>query len=113
MKKILLGLVVVCSIFVLAGCGVNKDMIGTYKGIEITEGKTTYNEALLDKLGVTVSLEVKSDGTAVLNLAGDKTKLKYDSKYFKDGNSKSKYTYKNGKITMTSDETRMVFRKSK
>ena len=114
MKKILFSLVVICSICLLAGCGgVNKDMIGTYKGIEMKEGKTTYNEETLDKLGVAFTLEVKKDGKAVLNLAGEKTELTYNSKYFKNDDGRSEYKFKNNKIIMTSDDTSMTFRKVK
>ena len=113
MKRLLLCFVVLCSVFLLAGCGsVNKDMVGTYKGIEMTEGDTTYDEKTLDTLGVSFTLEVKDDGTAILDLAGDKTKLKYDSKYFSDSESKSKYTFKDGVLTISSEDASMVFKKN-
>lgn len=115
MKKLLLSLVLVCSLFLLVGCtgNSNKDMVGTYKGVEMTEGDTTYDEETLDKLGVGFSLEVKEDGTAVLDLAGDKTELKYDGKYFSDGESKSAYTFKDDTITISAEDMSLVFKKNK
>ena len=62
--------------------------------------------------GVGFTLEVKDDGTAVLDLAGDKTNLKYDSKFFSDSESKSKYTFKDGVLTISSEDASMVFKKN-
>lgn len=116
MKKFLLVFVALFCTVLLVGCGSDykKKMAGSYTMIEMKSGKETITAKQLKSLGVEATLEVKADGTAKLDLAGDKTELKFDKKYFTDkksGKEKIKYTVKGKKLTMEDDDTSMVFEK--
>lgn len=108
-KKILFSLVIIIGVFALVGCGSN--MVGKYSIYTVSEGKTTFKEDQLKTLGVDYKLEVKSDKTAVMKLAGEEYKMKYNDKYFITKNDKTKYTFKDGKIIFAKDNMKMVFKK--
>ena len=115
-KKVLFLCVLLLSVFVVAGCekGGNKAVVGEYKIVEAVEGETTIKGSDLEKYGIKYTLSVKDNGTAVLEMSGEKEDLKYDGKYFyskSDKSDKVPYTYKDGKLTLAQDGLSMTFEK--
>ena len=111
MKKILLCLVVFLGVFALVGCG--KNIAGKYELYEAKSGETVFNADQIKSLGIKYTLDVKSNGKATMDLAGEKMNMTYDDKYFTYKGEKQKYTYKNGKITFAANGVEMTFKKTK
>ncbi len=115
-KKLVIG-IAIAAVVIIAVLAIvltkGSSIVGKYNLESMTMGGETIKAAQLKELGGTATIEFKKDGTGVMNLFGDKTKFKYDKKYIIVDKEKSKYTYKDGKITMSEDGTKIVFTKAK
>lgn len=116
MKKILGFLSVLIITIMLTACG-NKSMVGTYELYEMEENGEKMDASTFTNLGITFSLVIEDGNKAYLDMAGDKTELTYDDKVFtgKDeetGEEESiPYTLDGDKITLSMDESKIVFKK--
>lgn len=110
-KKILFGLVILLSVFTLVGCG--KSIAGKYELYTAKSGETKFTAKQIKSLGINYTLEVKSNNKATMKLGSEKMEMTYDDKYFKYKGEKTKYTYKDGKITFGDDSMEMTFKKTK
>lgn len=116
MKKFLLVFVALFCTVLLVGCGTEyrKKMAGTYVISSMKSDSETVTAEQMKKLGIKYELVVKDDGTALLNMGDDKTKLEYDEKYFNekgDSKSKIKYSIKGKTLTLSDDDMSMEFKK--
>ena len=120
MKKFLGGLLLVVLVFGMTACGKDKkeektDIVGTYKMVEMTAGDESLKAEDLEEYGLVYTLKVNKDKTATLSIGDeDSEKLKYDDKYFfpeDDEDDKVAYTVKGNKLTLSDDDTKMIFEK--
>ena len=121
MKKFLGGLLLVVLVFGMTACGSKKDddkkadIVGEYKMVEMTAGDESLKAEDLEEYGLVYTLKVNKDKTATLSIGDeDSEKLKYDDKYFfpeDDEDDKVAYTVKGNKLTLSDDDTKMVFEK--
>ncbi len=112
MKKILLVLVLLCSVLFITGCG-KESIVGNYKIVEIVEGDTTLDKNKIKDNNINYTLKVKKDKTAVLNL-DERINLKYNDKYFystEDSSDKVAYTFIDNKVIMEIDDLKLTFEK--
>ncbi len=122
MKKFLGGLLLVVLVFGMTACGSkdkkeskSTDIVGTYKMVEMTAGDESIKGEELEEYGLVYTLKVNKDKTATLSLGEDDAeKLKYDDKYFfpeDDEDDKVSYKVDGKKLTLSDDDTKMVFEK--
>jgi hypothetical protein len=72
--------------------------------------------AMMKAFGITITLEMKEDGTGYMETYGQKTEFTWDDKTIKgkddDGTEQSmNYTYSDGKLTLEQEGEKMVFTK--
>ena len=138
-KKVVALLVLISmivSIMALTGCGKKNDnlekelensvqslvdsidasaMVGKYELIEMTADGENYGKEELDALksfGMTITLELKEDGTGVMDIYGQQTELTYDSKSMTIDGDKMSFTKSEDIITLEKDNEKMVFKKT-
>ncbi|MBR3153156.1 MAG: hypothetical protein IKF52_06135 [Clostridia bacterium] len=91
-----------------------KEVVGKYDLIEMSEGDETYTESDLETLktmGLSITMELKDDGTGVMTMYGEDEEFEYDEKNITVNGVKTEYKYKDGKLTVEEDDTKMVFEK--
>lgn len=84
------------------------DRVGTYELAELYVDGEDYSSAIAAS-GESFSLVLYADGTACLNSSDGEFNFKWDEQYFDYGDSKSPYTFENGKLTLEEDGMKMVF----
>ena len=117
MKKTASIILTFLFVLTLASCAsMKKKIVGTYEltkaegsGISITEQQLQAAKLL----GMTATLEVRSDGTATLDVFGEKTELTYnlDKMVFTNDGDDAKFTFDGKTIVISEDDTRMEFKK--
>ena len=138
-NKVLLGIVAILMIITLislTGCGNDEEaweddssgievntseestkLVGKYDLIEATQGGRLFSEEDLKSFEISEELEVKEDGTAVLDGGDSKIEYTYDSTYFtytsEDGTkTTAKWIYRDGKLWLIVDaNNEMIFLK--
>lgn len=114
-KALLAMALIAAMLFALVACGGSKsDIVGTWKLSSMEEDGEAVDLNSLEELGLACTLKVKSDGTAVLDLFGDTTDLKWeDGKMWAAGEEDSAIPYKlsGGKLTLEQDGEKLVFKK--
>lgn len=138
-KKVVALLMVVLmtvSVLALTGCGKKNDelqkelensvqnlvdsidvstMAGKYKLVEMTAEGESYGEeelTALEAFGMTITLELREDGTGVMDIYGEQSELTYDSQNITVDGEKTPFTKSGDKITFEQDDTKMVFEKA-
>lgn len=117
-KKIT-GIVIACLfIFSLSSCGFMKksQIVGTYDLVSATGNGVSITESQMDTmkaLGMTATLEVRDDGTATMDLFGEKMELTYNlnKMVFSSNGSDAKFTFDGTEIAFSEDGTSLVFTK--
>lgn len=115
--KIALCLVLVLGLVMsLAACG-GVDVSGKYNLVSMeSEGETVTMEDLQAVLGTEIEmyLELKPDGTGVMNMMGETVDMEYaDGMIWAVGEEDGKvaFTVEDGKLTMTQDGETLIFQK--
>ena len=121
MKKVLALLLIAVMVFALTACsgggGGKADKpspVGTFTLSGMSEdGEETSQEDLdlLASLGLSVTMEIKEDGTGVLNLFGEEMEFTWDADNIIVEGEKQPYTFDGTTFTMESDGTSMTFTK--
>ena len=121
MKKLVSLLLALALTFSLVGCGSSNDlkaMVGSYELtglVDPEQGDLSNQLDTLSAFGLSITFEIKDDGTAILNTNGQETKLKVntDKKTISsDGdNDAIKYTFKKDTISFENDGAKMSFKK--
>ncbi len=121
MKRIVALLMIAIMVFALTACsgggggGSSKPSpVGKYTLSGMSEnGEATSEEdlKLLESLGLTVTMEIKEDGTGVLDLFGETMDFTWDDDNLIVDGEKQAYTFDGTTFTMESDETSMTFTK--
>lgn len=103
------------ALVILCGCAGTKAMvgdpaiIGTYELTEVSssdaQGVTREELQQLKDYGMTCTLEVKEDNTAVMDLFGDKQELKWDAENFYMEDSPAPYRFDGSEI-LIEDESK-------
>lgn len=119
-KKVLALLLVAAMVFGLAACssggggGASEkpSPVGKYTMTGMEEnGEATSQEDLdlLTSLGLTVTLEIKEDGTGILDLFGEQVEFEWDADNLTVDGSKQPYTFDGKTLIMETNETKMTF----
>ena len=108
MKKILAILLAVAMIAALAACSgktkASYNDAGYYSVFSITEDGETMSQAELEELGLEIYMELKDDGTGVINIAGDETRITWeDGSITNEGETKA-YALAGGMLTLDLSE---------
>ena len=127
MKKFLIIVVLLASIFVMTGCKKNNQVknnnTNSTKGINIAgkyelhsidgskEKYTSDDVNNIKELGYEVTLELKTDKTGVLDIFGEVQNVKYDGSFIYTDEDKIKYTIKKNVLKMYSDNNTLIFNK--
>ncbi len=120
MKRIASAIVVCLFVLTLASCASMKkaQIVGTYdlvsasgSGINFTEKEINAMKAL----GMSATLVVREDGTASMDVYGEKLELTYDlnKMVFTAEGSDAKFTFDGSRISFSEDGTTLVFEKRK
>lgn len=118
MKKVVCGIVTILFVLLLVSCStVNKSkLVGNYElsraegvGINLTQTQIDSMKAL----GLTATLEVKDDGTATMELFGEKMDFTYDLKkmIFSYNGKDEKFTFDGEKIAFNNEGRKLEFTK--
>ncbi len=108
------------SALALSGCGNSnkkfdkKKMAGTYELVEMSSGSETYSKEDLQTLksyGLSITMEIKEDGTGSMSIYGESKEFTYDADNITVDGEKTPYTLDGNKITFEQDDTKMVFEK--
>lgn len=114
-KALLAMALIAAMLFALVACGGSKsDIVGTWKLSSMEEDGDAVDLDSLEELGLTCTLKVKSDGTAVLDLFGDTTDLKWeDGKMWATGEEDFTVSYKlsGNKLILEEGGEKLVFKK--
>ncbi len=117
MKRILSMLLVVlmtCSL--LAACGKGSEA-GTYNMVSMTLGDSTVTAEDLAALGMPadgIYVKLNGDGTGEMNAGEETVEIRYDNSKLwpvEEPDEKIDYTLKGKTLTVSDDETVMVFEK--
>ncbi len=120
MKKLmswLLAAALICTMFAAPVLAAEPDEIcGSYVLTEADDGSGTDSSqilAMLEAFGMTATLEIREDGTATLDLLGEKTELVFDfeNKLVTAEDTAVPYTYTDGVLSFGNDEARFTFTK--
>ena len=91
-----------------------KSLEGKYELIQMIEpDKTISKEEIenLKKTGLDIKLEIKKNGTGILNLYGEKASLNFDKEHIKYGSDILEYKVEDNKIKFKQNNTTLVFEK--
>ncbi|MBR3135340.1 hypothetical protein IKG54_02110 [Candidatus Saccharibacteria bacterium] len=86
--------------------------VGMYKLSSLyLNGEQENSVSLLDSLGLSANIELRSDGTCTTNIFGEKRDCTYDDKelHMSDTNTNTPYTYERDSITFENNGNRMTF----
>lgn len=90
------------------------NLVGKYELIEMKSNDKSYSKEdiqSLKNIDLTVTVELKEDKTAVLDLFGSKQEFKYDNKYFYSNDDKISFTVENNKLKLIRDGEYLYFEK--
>ena len=117
-KKITGSVIACLFIFSLSSCGFMKksQIVGTYDLVSATGNGVSITESQMDTmkaLGMTATIEVRDDGTATMDLFGEKMELTYNlnKMVFSSNGSDAKFTFDGTEIAFSEDGTSLVFTK--
>ncbi len=115
-KTILIVVAVVAVVLALVLIFANpfdktKKMVGKYELVEVSSGSLTYSGDQLKTLGMEITMEIKKDKTGTMTMMGETQEFKIEGKDFVIGDDKAPYTFKDKKITLEQDGSKMVFEK--
>lgn len=126
-KKLLIVLFLVTSIFIVTGCKKNNNTVknsnetkginiaGKYELTSIDSSEEKYTSEDIEnikELGYEVSLELKTDKRGVLNIFGEVQNVTYDAKYIYTDDDKIPFTFKKNVLKMMSDKNTLIFKKA-
>lgn len=119
MKKLISLLLALVLTFSLVGCGNSDDlkaMVGSYELtglVDPDKGDLSKQLDTLSAFGISITFEIKDDGTAILNTNGQETKLKVDTdkKTISAEGEAIEYTFENDTISFENDGSKMSFKK--
>ena len=90
-------------------------LVGKYELIDLKTDEKSYLKKDFEKLKeheLGVTLELKDDKTAILDLFGDKQEFKFNNKYFYTEDDKIRYSFKEKKLKVYNSEETLIFRKT-
>ena len=90
-------------------------LVGKYELVELKTDEESYLKKDFDKLKdyeLGVTLELKDDKTAILDLFGDKQEFKFNNKYFYTEDDKIRYSYKDKKLKIYNSEETLILKKT-
>ncbi len=90
------------------------NIAGKYKIIEMISNGENMNNQIeqMNNLGMYFTLELKDDGTGIINILGEEESLTYNDKtMIFDGDEQSYVIDEEGNIVLENDETKLVFSK--
>ena len=81
------------------------------KHLLVSEGKETTPEdlALMKDKGLNCTITLKTDGTGVLDLFGDKTDLTWDGSTISTAKKTYRYTFEGDQLTLTEGNSSLSF----
>ena len=91
-----------------------KKIVGKYELVKMIGTDKSYtNKDINDlkKKDLQVTIELKDDKTAILNLFGNEQELKFNNKYIYASVDRIKYTYKNNILVIYNSDERLTFKK--
>ena len=91
-----------------------KKLAGKYNLVGMSDEEQDYTQEDLDMLKrfeVTVSLELREDGTGIIDLFGDKMELTFDNKNMTYEDEPVPYTVEDGKIVLVNEDAKLTFEK--
>ena len=115
MKKLLSILFIVVLITATTACG--KNMIGTYKLLEMESSGQKLTAKELETLGIKMELVIKDNEKAVFSIDSDKQELTYNDKEFIGNNVETgekesiPYQLDGNKIIMKKNGEKLTFQK--
>ena len=107
--------IVIAVIAVIAAFVIGKktrDLTGKYELIDMKANDNAISQSDIEKmkkLGLTVTLEMREDGTGTLNMFGEKKKLTYNEKKITVEGDSADYTFEDEKLTFKENGEEMVF----
>ena len=78
-------------------------IVGSYRAVKLLEGGQEYDEekiAAMEAIGLKLRLHIFSDGTAVLDMYGEKSEFEWDEDWFEAEGDVMPYYYDNGILTL-------------
>ena len=93
-----------------------KDLVGKYELVEMISKEKSYTREDLQALksvNLTVTIELKEDKSAILDLFGSKQNFKYDEKYFYSNDDIISFTLDNNILKLYNSEESLTFEKIK
>ena len=115
MKKVFSIICLVILVSIMTACG--KNMIGTYKLLEMESGGQKFSAKDLEALGIKMELVVKEKKKAVFSLDGEEQELTYNDKEFIGKNLETSeeeiipYNLDGNKIILEKNGEKLVFEK--
>ena len=90
-----------------------KNIAGDYKMTSLTyEDGEEENVEKLEKLGFTVTLELKEDGTGLINIFGEMKEISYNSENMTIDGEILEYNFKNNSISMQIEGSNIILVKN-
>ena len=90
------------------------NIVGKYELVEMKTSEKSYTKEDLESLksmNLSVTIELKEDKTATLDLFGSKQDFSYDDKYFYANDDTINYTYENNQLKLFNNEESLIFEK--
>ena len=93
----------------------NSNIVGVWKLVKLSGDGLELTGDQLEAFGMSGTIEFKSDGTGVTKIGDDETLFKYNASsntlYDTDTDESVSYTIKNGQLTISEEDSTMVFEK--
>ncbi len=89
-------------------------LVGKYELVELKADEDSYLKKDFEKLKeheLGVTLELKEDKTAILDLFGKKQEFKFNNKYFYTDDDKIRYSYHENKLKVYNSEEILLFKR--
>ncbi|MBQ3306198.1 hypothetical protein IJH02_02060 [Candidatus Saccharibacteria bacterium] len=119
MKGLCIGLIIAAAAVVIAAAVclfifTRPNLVGTYKltGIERDGEDQSNSISILEGLGMSATMELKSDKSGKLDLFGEESDVTYDDKNITINGASSEYTFKDGKLSMEQNGSKLIFTKN-
>ena len=93
-----------------------KDLVGKYELVEMISKEKSYTREdlqALKSINLTVTIELKEDKSAILDLFGSKQNFKYDEEYFYSNDDIISFTLDNNILKLYNSEESLTFEKIK
>lgn len=106
---VVIAAVVIVLIFIFS----RPNLVGTYKltGIERNGEDQSSSISILEGLGMSATMELKDDKSGNLDLFGEKSDLNYDDKNITINGAASEYEFKDGKLSLEKNGSKLIFTK--